>query len=71
MPGQCSSAAFDPRETQLAGDYYSKFIFTDRALGCTAQPCTEKGRELPCTYHVTYEFKQCSMCCTKDAQLGQ
>jgi hypothetical protein len=73
-PGNCTSAPFDvsPRDTQLAGDYYSKFIFTDRALGCTALPCTEEGgRELPCTYHYTFQFKQCSMCCTKDAQLNR
>lgn len=71
-PGQCGDVAASPRDTQLAGDYYTKFIFTDRALGCTAKPCTEdSGRELPCTYHYTFEFKQCSMCCTKEAQLNR
>ncbi|MBX6321378.1 MAG: hypothetical protein IRY94_06085 [Rhodospirillaceae bacterium] len=66
--GPCQSVAASPRDTQLADFWLQPFYPVQRSLGCVATPCTDGGREYACTYYYTSTVKQCSTCCSPEAQ---
>jgi len=66
--GPCRSIAASPRDTQLADTWFQPFYVHQRALGCVATPCNDGSRDYACTYYYTSTVKQCSACCSLEAQ---
>jgi hypothetical protein len=70
-PCQSVSAAVSPLDTQLADTWFQPVYVHQRALGCVQTPCTFGSKEYACTYYYTSEVKQCSTCCSLEAQTGK
>jgi hypothetical protein len=69
---QCSSVslALTPTATQLAASdlYFNPFLVNKRALGCVMTPCNDGSKDYACTFYYTATYKQCSTCCSTEAQ---